>query len=202
MATTTTSSSTSNYVPPISIPGIGTSIDVNSLVTSLMKVESQPLTQLQTQQSSYQTQLSAVGSLKSALSTFQTALSSLTSASNYSAMKASGYDTSMLSASVTGSAPAGSYAVNVTQLAQSQVLAAQGQASTTTAIGSGASTTISFSFGSVSGARFPAASTPARRSRKTATWRVARSRSTRPTTRWRGSAMQSTRPTWVFRPAS
>lgn len=151
MATTTTTSSTSNYVPPISIPGIGTSIDVNSLVTSLMKVESQPLTQLQTQQSSYQTQLSAVGTLKSALSTFQTALSSLTSASNYSAMKASGYDTSMLSASVTGSAPAGSYAVNVTQLAQSQVLAAQGQTSTTTAIGSGASTTISFSFGAVSG---------------------------------------------------
>ena len=151
MATTTTSSTNGSYVPPISIPGIGTSIDVNSLVSSLMSVESQPLTHLQSQQTSYQTQLSAVGTLKSALSTFQTALSNLTSASNYSAMKASGYDTSMLSASVTGSAPAGSYAVNVTQLAQSQVLAAQGQTSTTTAIGSGASTTISFSFGSVSG---------------------------------------------------
>lgn len=151
MATTTTSSTTSNYVPPISIPGIGTSIDVNSLVSSLMSVESQPLTQLQTQQSSYQTQLSAVGTLKSALSTFQTALSNLTTASNYSAMKASGYDSSVLSASVTGSAPASSYAVNVTQLAQSQVLAAQGQTSTTAAIGSGSSTTISFSFGSVSG---------------------------------------------------
>lgn len=151
MATTTTSSTSSSYVPPISIPGIGTSIDVNSLVTSLMSVESRPLTQLQTQQSSYQTQLSAVGTLKSALSTFQSALSKLTTASNYSAMKASGYDTSMLSASVTGSAPAGSYALNVTQLAQSQVLAAQGQTSTTGAIGSGASTTISFSFGTVSG---------------------------------------------------
>ena len=151
MATTTTSSTTSNYVPPISIPGIGTSIDVNSLVTSLMSVESQPLTQLQTQQSSYQTQLSAVGTLKSSLSTFQTALSNLTSLSNYSAMKASGYDASVLSASVSGSAPASSYAVNVTQLAQSQVLAAQGQTSTTAAIGSGSSTTISFSFGSVSG---------------------------------------------------
>lgn len=154
MATTTTSSTTSNYVPPISIPGIGTSIDVNTLVTSLMKVESQPLTLLQNQQSSYQTQLSAVGSLKSALSTFQTALSSLSSLSNYSAMKASGYDTSVLSASVTGAAKAGSYAVNVTQLAASQVLAAQGQTSTTAAIGSGGSTTVSFSFGSVSGGTF------------------------------------------------
>ena len=153
MATTTTSS-TSNYVPPISIPGIGTSIDVNTLVTSLMKVESQPLTQLQNQQSSYQTQLSAVGTLKSSLSTFQTALSSLTTLSNYSAMKASGYDTSVLSATVGSSAKAGSYAVNVTQLAQSQVLAAQGQTSTSAAIGSGSSTTISFSFGTVSGGTF------------------------------------------------
>ncbi|CAJ0809410.1 MULTISPECIES: flagellar filament capping protein FliD [Ralstonia] len=151
MATTTTSSTSSNYVPPISIPGIGTSIDVNSLVTSLMSVASQPLTQLQSQQTSYQTQLSAVGTLKSSLSTFQTALSNLTTASSYSAMKASGYDTSVLSASVTGSAPASSYAVNVTQLAQSQVLAAKGQASTTTSIGGGTPTTISFSFGTVSG---------------------------------------------------
>lgn len=154
MATTTTSSTTSNYVPPISIPGIGTSIDVNTLVSSLMSVESRPLTQLQTQQSSYQTQLSAVGTLKSSLSTFQTALSNLSSLSNYSSMKASGYDTSVLSASVTGSAAASSYAVNVTQLAQSQVLAAQGQTSTTTSIGSGTSTTISFSFGTVSGGSF------------------------------------------------
>ena len=74
MATTTSSSSSNNYVPPISIPGIGTSIDVNTLVTSLMKVESQPLTLLQNQQTSYQTQLSAVGNLKSSLATFQTAM--------------------------------------------------------------------------------------------------------------------------------
>ncbi|AJW46634.1 flagellar filament capping protein FliD [Ralstonia mannitolilytica] len=154
MATTTSSSSSNNYVPPISIPGIGTSIDVNTLVTSLMKVESQPLTLLQNQQTSYQTQLSAVGNLKSSLATFQTAMAGLSSVSNFSAMKASGYDASILSASLTGSAPAGSYAVNVTQLAQSQVLAAQGQASATSAIGSGSSTTISFSFGSVSGGTF------------------------------------------------
>nr|WP_311526930.1 flagellar filament capping protein FliD [uncultured Ralstonia sp.] len=152
MATTTSTSS--NYIPPISIPGIGTSIDVNTLVSSLMKVESQPLTLLQNRQSTYQAQLSAVGTLKSALSTFQTALSNLTSPSNFSAMKASGYDTSVLSASATATATAASYAVNVTQLAQSQVLAAQGQTSTTAAIGGGASTTISFSFGTVSGGTF------------------------------------------------
>lgn len=153
MATTTSTTSTTSTssAGTISFPGIGTSIDVSTLVTKLMSVESQPLTLLQSTQTSYQAQLSAVGTLKSSLSTFQSALSSLTSLSGFTSMKASGYDTSILSASVTSSAPSGTYAVNVTQLAQSQVLAAQGQTSTTAAIGSGASTTISFQFGTVSG---------------------------------------------------
>ncbi len=153
MATTTSTTSTTSTTGAgtISFPGIGTSIDVATLVTNLMNVESQPLTLLQKSQTSYQAQLSAVGTLKSSLSTFQSSLSSLTSLSGFTAMKASGYDTSILNASVTSSAPSGTYAVNVTQLAQSQVLAAQGQTSTTAAIGSGTSTTISFQFGTVSG---------------------------------------------------
>ncbi|MBB6592664.1 flagellar filament capping protein FliD [Ralstonia solanacearum] len=153
MATTTSTTSTTSTTGAgtISFPGIGTSIDVSTLVTKLMSVESQPLTLLQNTQTSYQAQLSAVGTLKSSLSTFQSSLSSLTSLSGFTAMKASGYDTSILNASVTSSAPSGTYAVNVTQLAQSQVLAAQGQTSTTAAIGSGSSTTISFQFGTVSG---------------------------------------------------
>ncbi|ATJ88035.1 flagellar filament capping protein FliD [Ralstonia solanacearum] len=153
MATTTSTTSTTSTTGAgtISFPGIGTSIDVSTLVTKLMSVESQPLTLLQNTQTSYQAQLSAVGTLKSSLSTFQSSLSSLTSLSGFTAMKASGYDTSILNASVTSSAPSGTYAVNVTQLAQSQVLAAQGQTSTTAAIGSGTSTTISFQFGTVSG---------------------------------------------------
>ncbi|MHA6820801.1 flagellar filament capping protein FliD [Ralstonia pseudosolanacearum] len=153
MATTTSTTSTTSTTGAgtISFPGIGTSIDVSTLVTKLMSVESQPLTLLQSTQTSYQAQLSAVGTLKSSLSTFQSSLSSLTSLSGFTSMKASGYDTSILSASVTSSAPSGTYAVNVTQLAQAQVLAAQGQTSTTAAIGSGASTTISFQFGTVSG---------------------------------------------------
>ncbi|WP_052491250.1 flagellar filament capping protein FliD, partial [Ralstonia solanacearum] len=153
MATTTSTTSTTSTTGAgtISFPGIGTSIDVATLVTNLMNVESQPLTLLQNSQTSYQAQLSAVGTLKSALSTFQSSLSSLTSLSGFTSMKASGYDTSILNASVTSSAPSGSYAVNVTQLAQSQVLAAQGQTSTTASIGSGSSTTISFQFGTVSG---------------------------------------------------
>lgn len=72
MATTTSTTSTTSTssAGTISFPGIGTSIDVSTLVTKLMSVESQPLTLLQSTQTSYQAQLSAVGTLKSSLSTF------------------------------------------------------------------------------------------------------------------------------------
>ncbi len=153
MATTPTSNG-SNYVPPISIPGIGTNIDVNNLVSKLMQVEGKAMAQRQNQQKGFQMQLSAIGSLKSALSTFQTAMSSLTGAATFSGMKAGGHDASILNASVTNAAAPGTYQINVTQLAQSQVLTAQGQASTRTPIGGGTPTTINFSFGTVSGGSF------------------------------------------------
>lgn len=149
-----TSSTSNTYVPPISIPGIGTNIDVNTLVTKLIQAESKGMTLRQTQQKAYQMQLSAVGSLKSALSTFQTAMASLNNADTFTGMKAGGHDTSILSASLSNTAPAGTYQVNVTQLAQAQVLSANGQTSAKTPIGSGTPTTLTFSFGSVSGGTF------------------------------------------------
>ncbi|KHK49650.1 flagellar hook protein FliD [Ralstonia sp. A12] len=145
---------TNTYIPPISIPGIGTNIDVNTLVTKLMQAEGKGMVVHQNQQRVFQAQLSAVGSLKSALSTFQTAMANLANADTFSGMKASGHDTSILNVNVGSTAPSGTYNVKVTQLAQAQVLSAQGQASNKVPVGSGAPTTISFSFGTVSGGTF------------------------------------------------
>lgn len=146
-----TSSTSNNYVPPISIPGIGTNIDVNTLVTKLIQAESKGMTLRQTQQKAFQAQLSAVGSLKSALSTVQTAMAALNNPDTFTGNKASGHDTSILTASLSNTAPAGSYQINVTQLAQAQVVSAAGQASSKTPIGGGTPTTLTFSFGNVSG---------------------------------------------------
>ncbi|MGM3278345.1 flagellar filament capping protein FliD [Ralstonia sp. 24A2] len=145
---------TNTYIPPISLPGIGTNIDVNNLVTKLMQAEGKGMVVHQNQQKVFQAQLSAVGSLKSALSSFQTAMANLTNADTFSGMKASGYDTSILNVNVGSTAPSGTYNVKVTQLAQAQVLSAQGQASNKVPVGSGTPTTISFSFGTVSGGTF------------------------------------------------
>ena len=64
----------------ISSAGIGSGINVESLVSSLMSVEKQPLTKLQSRQTSFESKISALGSLKSSISTLQTAAKALTPA--------------------------------------------------------------------------------------------------------------------------
>ncbi|TFW05641.1 flagellar hook protein FliD [Oxalobacteraceae bacterium OM1] len=135
----------------ISSPGIGSNLDVNGIVSKLMAVESQPLTTLQKKEASYQAKLTAFGSIKGALSSFQNAISSLTMASTFQVLSAASSDSSVLTATAASNAIAGNYAVNVTGLAQSQTISSAGQASTTSSIGTGASTTLTFQFGTISG---------------------------------------------------
>jgi flagellar hook-associated protein 2 len=49
----------------ISAPGVGSGLDVNSIVTQLVAIEKQPLQQLQTKASTFQAQLSLYGKVKS-----------------------------------------------------------------------------------------------------------------------------------------
>ncbi|MDO9193354.1 MAG: flagellar filament capping protein FliD [Undibacterium sp.] len=130
--------------------GIGSNLDVNSLITKLMAVESQPLTTLAKKESSYQAKLSAYGSLNSALSSFQSSLSSLSAASTFQSFSATSSDTAIASATATSIAVAGTYNLNVTKLAQAQSISTPGQVSSTATIGSGTST-VTFQFGTISG---------------------------------------------------
>ncbi len=149
MSLTSTIAGTVNAA--ISSPGIGSGLDVDSIVSKLMAVEQQPMTLLTQQASSYNAKISAYGTLQSSLSQFQAAMSSLASISQYQSYSASSSNTSAVSASVGTNATAGNYSVAVSQLAQSQQLLSSGQASATTAIGSGTSTTLTFGFGTISG---------------------------------------------------
>lgn len=120
----------------ISSSGIGSGLDVNSIVTQLMNVEKQPLTQLDTKEAGYQAKLSAFGTLKSAFSSLQTAVRSLKSTSLYSAMSAQSSSTSVLAASANTAAQAGTYSVQVVDRAQAQVIASQAFGSLTSDISS------------------------------------------------------------------
>ena len=144
----TTGSSTTGS---ISSPGIGSGLDVNALVTSLMQPATQKLSLLKSQEASYQTKVSALGSLQSALSSFQSSLSALSSASSFLQMTATPGDATFLTTSADTTAKAGSYTINTTQLAQAQSLSTSGVSDPAASIGSGASTQLTFSFGTISG---------------------------------------------------
>ncbi|MDE2344272.1 MAG: flagellar filament capping protein FliD [Betaproteobacteria bacterium] len=131
-------------------PVTNQSIDVSSIVSQLMTVESQPVTLLQQHEAGYQTQLTALGTVKGALTSFQTAVQALTSASQYQSLNASS-SSSAVGVSAASGAALGNYSVSVSTLAQAQSLVAAGQTSASVAIGSGATTTLSFSFGTISG---------------------------------------------------
>ena len=143
----------------ISSPGIGSGLDVNSIVSKLMAVESAPLADYDKKTASFQSQISAFGAMSSALGNFQGTLSSLSSLSSFQTLTSTPADATVLTASATSSAQAGNYRVSITQLAQAQTLASGGYKATTSTIGTGATTTINFSLGTVSNGQFGIAGT-------------------------------------------
>jgi flagellar hook-associated protein 2 len=138
----------------ISSPGLGSNLDVNGIINQLMAAESQPLVALATKEAKYQSQLSALGQIKAALSSFQSAAKGLTSATDSDAFTASSSDTAVLTASADSEATKGSYSLSVFGLATAQQLVATGQSGTADAIGSGAATTVTIRFGTISGGTF------------------------------------------------
>ena len=155
VAPTSTSSPLANLGSSVSgtlsSPGIGSGLDVNSIVSGLMQVEQLPLTSLNQKEASYQAELSAYGTVNSALSALQSSLSTLNSPSAFQVLSATTSDNTVLNASASSNAARGSYSVQVNQLAQSQTLVAAGQANTTQSIGTGVPTTITFQFGTIAG---------------------------------------------------
>jgi len=121
----------------ISAAGIGSGLDINGLVSQLMTAESKPLDLLKTQEKQFNTKLSAYGTLKSAISTFQTAMRDLTGSKGLSAQTVTSSNAGVLSATANGTAAAGVFTIEVTQLAQRQKLTSAGVADATASLGSG-----------------------------------------------------------------
>lgn len=138
----------------VSSPGIGSNLDVAGIVSKLMAVESAPLATYDSKAASLQATQTAIASVGTALGAFQGSLTSLSSAASFNTIVANSSNTSVLAGSATSTAVPGIYSVNVTQLAQAQTLISGGKASNTAAIGTGASTTISFQLGTVGGGTF------------------------------------------------
>jgi flagellar hook-associated protein 2 len=142
----------------VSSLGIGSGLDLNTLLAGMRSAEQAPLVALQAQQSSYTAKLSAYGQLNSALSALQTAAAALAKPAVFESVTASSTATDVVTATALSTATTGTYALNVTQLSQAQSLATTGKRDTSTNIGDAVATTtatrVTFEFGTTSGASF------------------------------------------------
>lgn len=100
--------------------GIGTGVDLQSMLTSILTAERAPIKTLDTKIAAANTKISLYGTLKSKLDALQTAADTLQFPSRLSALSASSSDTTILGASADYTAAVGSYGTEVTQLASAQ----------------------------------------------------------------------------------
>jgi flagellar hook-associated protein 2 len=133
MPITTTSSASSGVLQSL---GLGSGLDISTLVTQLTTAEmSAATTRISRQQSAVTTELSALSALKSALSNFKSSLSALSGSSGVGARSVSISDDDALAVLANSSAAVGSYDVTVKQLAKAHQLLS-------TSFGGGAATVV------------------------------------------------------------
>ncbi|HKE47035.1 MAG TPA: flagellar filament capping protein FliD [Rhodanobacteraceae bacterium] len=117
----------------LSSPGIGSGLDVNGLVSQLVTAAKTPQqNQIDTRRNQVGAQLSAIGSLKSALSALQDSLTSLSNGSAFTKFLATASSTDHFSAVADSTAAAGTYSIDVEQLATAEKASSGAFASGTT----------------------------------------------------------------------
>ncbi|MDH3763582.1 MAG: flagellar filament capping protein FliD [Gammaproteobacteria bacterium] len=117
----------------ISSLGVGSGLDLGSLVSGLIESERAPVAnRLAVKEQNLTAELSAFGLLRSSLAQFQFSLSGLQSATAFNAKDISLSNDSVFSAAVENFADVGSYSVEVTALAKAQSLASNAATAFTT----------------------------------------------------------------------
>lgn len=120
----------------ISSLGIGSGLDLNSLVDQLLKAEREPRQQrFDRREAGLQAQISAFGTLRGGLSELETATGKLAGLREGRTTTSS--DTGRLGAEATGEAGSGRYRIEVENLAAAQSLASVAFDSATSAVGTG-----------------------------------------------------------------
>lgn len=104
----------------ISSLGIGSNIDLQSILTKIMAAESVPIKTLGTKITSINNKISVYGSLQSLLDKLGSAAETLEFPSKLSAISASSSDSKVLGATANSTATIGQYAIEVTALASAQ----------------------------------------------------------------------------------
>lgn len=129
-----------------------TSADVYAKVNKIMQAQNTEAPKLNAALASDNTKLSGLGKLLNALSSFQSVTQSLSGSGLYASATTS--PNGVLSATTSSSSVSGSYAINVSQLAQGQHLVSKPQKSPDEAIGENGASAIMINLGTLTGNLF------------------------------------------------
>ena len=124
----------------VAATGLGSGLDIESLVSGLVGAERVPQEQrLLRQETGFTSLLSGLGQLKGALGAVQPTLTTLKSDSTYSAYTSSSSQTNVaaISTATSGNVATGTYALEVSNLAVNQSLTSGTFAATDTVVGTG-----------------------------------------------------------------
>ena len=129
----------------VSATGIGSGLDIESIVTQLVAAERAPTeNRLNTNELEFSTELSAFGQFKSSLSSLESSLRNLASGSTFRSRTASSSNDDAITVSAGTLATPSSYQIGVSQLAQAHSLATANFSSLDDPIGEG---TLTIRFG-------------------------------------------------------
>lgn len=121
----------------LSSPGIGSGLDIDTIVNQLLLVEQRPLLNLQQKKSKIDVQISAYGQIKSSLSNLQSNVAALKEVNNFNKTKAISADEKIFTATASGTASVERHTIQVTNLAESHRLSSTAFTNEATVIGTG-----------------------------------------------------------------
>jgi flagellar hook-associated protein 2 len=117
--------------------GVGSGLDLESMVTKMVDLEKSPLTQLKTKAATVNAKISAFSQIKSLVSPLADAASSLNSLTTWNAVSTSSSNSAAVTASAIGGTVASSFSVQVQNLAKPQDYASAALTPSGAAVGSG-----------------------------------------------------------------
>lgn len=141
-------------VGSISSPGIGSGLDVQSIVSQLVAVEKASISTLQTKATSFKTKLSVYGTIKSQFAALGDAASKLSTSNGWNAVTATSSNANAIGVSASPGAATTSFTMEVQRLAKAQA-ASSSAVPAGTAMGTG---TMTIDLGTWSGSSFTAGS--------------------------------------------
>ncbi|HWH72692.1 MAG TPA: flagellar filament capping protein FliD [Methylibium sp.] len=121
----------------ITSPGIGSGLDVNAIVSQLVALERAPIEKLQSTAKTIETKISAYGKIQSLVSGVRDAAAALGGSTLWGRTTGTSADATAVGVSTSGGAVAGSYSVQVNQLARAHSVASGAFADSSAVIGSG-----------------------------------------------------------------